>query len=115
MTRQKRRPSPFGKTLQSFMGAKGVGVRDAARIAGVSPSTISDWRAGVVPDNHEAVAKLAEFFGTSLAFMLLGRHEAHLATSPRSVTELFDDAGIIFDGFAKITIQRMVPKTMKGK
>jgi len=84
-------------------------------VAGVSASTISDWRAGVVPDNYEAVARLAEFFGTSLAFMLLGRHETHLASSPRSVTEVFDDAGVIFDGFAKITIQRLVPKNLGGK
>lgn len=95
------------------MTQKGVGVREAAGIAGVSPSTISDWRAGVAPDNYEAVAKLAEFFGTSMAFMLLGRHETHLAEGARSVVGVFEDAGVIFDGFAKITIQRLVPREKK--
>jgi hypothetical protein len=31
-----------------------------------------------------------------------------------SIAEVFDDGGELFDGYAKITIQRLIPRT-KGK
>lgn len=90
------------------MAEHGIGVREAARIAGVSPSTVSGWMSGTMPDNFIAVQKLAGSLGVTLSFLLTGIDD-HLS-SKSSVTEIFKDGGTLFDGFAKISIQRLIPR-----
>ena len=73
MTRRRPRPeSPFARILNSLLLEKGMRVREAARIGGVSPSTITDWTSGTLPTNYIAVKKLADALGVSFCFLLTG-------------------------------------------
>jgi transcriptional regulator with XRE-family HTH domain len=101
--------SSFAKTLIALMAEKELRVREAARIAGVGASTIVAWRAGSAPTDFLAVKKLANYFNVSLSFLLIGSEESKV-DQPPSITEVFEDGGALFDGFAKITIQRLIPR-----
>lgn len=92
------------------MDEHGIGVREAAQIAGVPASTIQNWRSGTLPTNFTAVKKLAQAFGTTFSFLLTGEDETRIRTSPLSITEVFDDGGELFEGYAKITIRKLIPK-----
>ena len=117
MTKRKR-PAPdvpFTRILNSLMQEKGLSVRKAAEAAGVGSSTIMSWKSGALPENYVAVKRLAKKLGTNLGFLLTGEDDTREG-GPPLVGEAFDDAGTLFDGFAKITIQRLVPRnTQKGK
>ena len=109
MARNRNRPEvPFSKLLNSLMKEKGMGVREAARIAGVNASTLQSWRAGALPENFMAVKKLAEGLGTTMSFLLTGQDDSR-KTGPL-VAEVFGDGGVIFDGYCKITVERLVPR-----
>lgn len=86
-----------------------MGVREAARAAGVSPSTVTDWRSGSAPDDYMAVSRLAKELGVTLSFLLTGSEDHH-ERGRLSLVEVLDDGGIIFDGICKVTVQRLVPK-----
>jgi transcriptional regulator with XRE-family HTH domain len=57
------------------MQKKEMGVREAARIAGVGPSTIVSWRSGALPEDYLAVKRLAKALGTTLGFLLTGEED----------------------------------------
>ncbi len=114
MKSRKRTTTPFARHLISIMDEKSIGVREASRLAGVGASTIMSWRSGALPEDYLAVKKLAEAMGTTMSFLLTGEDDAK-PTGPPSITEVFDDGGEIFDGYAKITIQRLVPKLKNSK
>lgn len=110
-SRKRATPTPMSKILRRLMTERGLTVRAAAAAAKVSPSTVDDWRAGAVPENYAAVKRLSLELGVSFEFLLTG--EDSKAHSPSSITEVFDDGGSIFDGYAKITIQRLIPRGKK--
>lgn len=87
-------------------------VRQAAKIAGVSSSTIDDWRSGTIPADYLAVRSLANEFGISFEFLLTGEKPI-TSTQPMSIAEAFQDGGALFDGYAKISIQRLIPRGEK--
>lgn len=102
-------PSPFSKLLVSLMEERNLGVREAARAAQVSPSTIVSWRSGSLPEDYVAVKRLAKHLGVSLSFILTGEDETRSEGVP-AVSEVFEDGGVFFDGYARIRIERLVPK-----
>lgn len=108
--RKRAGPTPFSKILRSLMSEKKMTLRQAAQIAGVSPSTIDDWRAGALPEDYSAVKRLAQEFGVTLSFILTGEDDSPRENQLPSVTEVFSDGGALFDGYAKITIQRLIPR-----
>lgn len=111
--KQKRTRSsstPFAKILRSLMAEHKVTIRQAATIAGVAHSTIDDWRGGALPEDYSAVKKLAKNFDVSLSFILTGENDSHASNKLPSIAEVFDDGGELFDGYAKITIQRLIPR-----
>lgn len=113
MTLRKKSDRPFSKILRGLMAEKKITVREAAKMAGVAVSTLDDWRGGAVPEDYLAVKKLAQSLGVSMAFLLTGEDEASSNSVSPSVTEVFQDGGALFDGFAKITIQRLIPRNKK--
>lgn len=108
--RKKSEPTPFGKILKTLMKERELTLRDAANIAGVSASTIDDWKSGTSPADYMAVKKLANEFGVSLSFLLTGEEDNENTFKSPTLTEVFEDGGSLFDGYAKITIQRLVPR-----
>ena len=113
--RKRAGPTPFAKILRALMAEKHLTVREAARIAGVGPSTVDDWRAGAVPEDYFAVKRLAQHLGVTLTFILTGEEDDRDREKIPAVAEVFSDGGHIFDGFAKITIQRLLPKKEEVK
>lgn len=110
----RRAPSPFAKILTRLMDEKGLKVREAARIAEVGPSTIVSWRSGALPEDYSAVKRLAARLGVTLSFILTGEDDSRPMGSSAPVTEVFEDGGMLFDGYAKITIQRLLPRNKKS-
>jgi len=109
MAKRKKNANPFAENLQLLLREHNMGVRAAAKIAGVSPGTISNWTAGTVPDDFISVQKLAVALGTTLSFLLTGADDSR-PEGPPSIAEVFSDGGSLFDGNEKITIQRLIPK-----
>lgn len=97
------------------MKERGVGVREAARIAEVSSSTLVNWRSGTSPEDFVALHRLVKKLGTSLSWILTGEDDSK-SSGTQAISEVFDDGGALFDGYAKITIQRLLPRgTKQGK
>lgn len=110
--KRKREDTKFANRLISLMNEKEIRIREAARIAKVSPSTINSWRSGALPENYLAVKRLAEGLGTTFSFLLTGQDDARSANPP-TITEVFENGDRLFDGYAKIIIQRLVPRNEK--
>lgn len=109
-TRKKKKEGrPFSKILSSLMKERGITLKEAASIAGVSQSTISDWRSGTSPEDYMAVQELANYLGVSLSFILTGKEDS-VGGKPASVIEVFEEDNVVFDGYAKITIQKLIPR-----
>ena len=108
MKRRKTTAVPFAKTLNLLLEERNIGVREAARLAGVGASTLMSWKSGAQPEDYLAVKRLAEALGTTMSFILTGENDS--ASSLPSVSETFEDGGSLFDGYAKITIQRLIPR-----
>ncbi len=113
MSRKLRKKTPFADNLISLMEEKAIGVREAAKIAGVSPSTVSEWRNGSHPDDYLAVKKLAKALGTTLSYLLTGEDDNRVEVP--SISEVFSDGGDLFNGFAEIRIKRLIPKDSKKR
>lgn len=113
MKHKKRATSPFSKILKSLAVERGLTIRQLAKMAGVSPSTINDWQGGSNPENYLSVNKLAKELGVSFTFLLTGEEDLKSKNHLPTVTEVFEDGGALFDGYAKITIQRLIPRDSK--
>ena len=96
------------------MTEKGMTVRQAADHAGVGSPTIDDWRGGALPEDYSAVKRLAHAFGVSFSFLLTGEDDRRVNSVLPTIAEVFDDGGALFDGYAKITIQRLIPRKKEG-
>ncbi len=110
-TKKKKDHGPFAEILRALMKENNMTIAQAAKAAGVSASTIADWREGGQPIRYLAVQKLAEHLGVSLSFILTGKEEKAQVTP--TIAQVFDESDYLFDGYAKITIQRMIPKNKK--
>jgi len=107
--RKRAGPTPFSKILRALMTEKSVSVRKAAELAGVGTSTIDNWRGGALPEDYSAVKRLARGLGVSFSFLLTGEEDTREGRAP-AISEVFDDGGPLFDGYAKIMIQRLIPR-----
>lgn len=106
-----KRESNWGTRLRAILKERGMSVRKAARVAGVSPSVLDSWTSGATPKDLMAVKRLADDLGVSFSWLVIGEREDIRA--PLSVSELFEETPY-FDGYARIRIDRLIPKG-KGK
>jgi transcriptional regulator with XRE-family HTH domain len=110
----KSKRSPFAKILTELMEEQAITVRRAATMAGVGPSTVNSWRSGAAPLDFLAVHRLAQGLGVSFQYLLTGKHEVQTAAAP-SVSQVSERGEFLFDGFAEIKIQRLIPKTTSNQ
>lgn len=89
------------------MKERGLTLKQVAQLAGVSISVVQNWLEGKTPHDLQAVSKLAKGLGISFKSLLLG--EAETNHQPATISELFDEQ-LWFDGYAKITINRLIPR-----
>lgn len=106
------RPSIFGKNLTSLLEERELSVREAARIAGVSSSTIVDWKSGSQPTDFDAVLKLAKTLSVSMCYLLTGE-EDHVGSQPPPISAVFDKGEVLYNGIASIKIVALIPKGPK--
>lgn len=107
-TKRKKKESPFSKILCDLMKKRRVTISEAAKIAGVSTSTIADWRSGSSATDFIAVKKLAKHLRVSLEYLLTGdddRVERYEET--KSLEDLFEVGDSLYEGIAKISIQKI--------
>ena len=102
----------FTKNLLRLMSERGVSIRQAAEYAGVSPSTVNSWRSGSAPTDFNAVHKLAKGLGVSFEFLLTGKDEG--SNHQVSITEVFEEQKY-FDGYCRVRIDRLIPRSKDGK
>jgi len=100
----------FSKRLNDCLKEKRFTVRKAASVAGVSTSTLQSWRSGSQPTDYKAVKKLAKQLGTTLSYLLTGEEDNDSNVRIPGISDVLVDGGSLFDGYAKITIQRLILK-----
>ena len=62
----------FGKRLCRLMRDRAYTVRWTATKAGVSDSTLQDWRTGAQPRDWGAVKRLSQLLGVTLDYLMFG-------------------------------------------
>lgn len=92
------------------MAEKDLTIRELSKVSGISSSTIDGWRNGATPADYLAVLKVARVLGVSFTFLLTGETEAMDGNLPNPITSAFDEGEPFFDGYAKIRIQRLIPR-----
>jgi transcriptional regulator with XRE-family HTH domain len=102
---------PFSSILRSIMNERQLSAKQLAEMSGVKATVVQNWLEGKNPHDLKAVDKLAKSLGVSFRSLLLG--EAESVKGPQSIGEMFDEQEF-FDGLAKISIKRLVPRT-KGE
>ncbi len=102
--------SNWGERLRAVLKEKKVSLRRAAKIADVSPSVLDSWTSGSTPKDLYAVKRLADNLGVSFSWLVIGEREEN--QSMATVAEIFDETPY-FDGYARIRIDRLIPK--KGR
>lgn len=105
----------FARRLNQLMAERKMTVRAAAQHAKVATSTVQNWRSGHIPSDFMAVKRLADALAVSFSFLLTGEEDMHSSTRQPSVSECFSFDEMIFDGYARLTIQKMYPLQDIGK
>jgi len=98
----------WGKRLAEILKERKISQKEAASIAGVRPSVLSGWIAGMSPRDFDSLKVLSDHLQVSFTWLLTGAEEIKGQTP--SVAEAFEDGGTLYDGYAKISIQRLVPR-----
>ncbi|WP_041577215.1 helix-turn-helix domain-containing protein [Bdellovibrio bacteriovorus] len=101
----------WGNRLQSVLDEKGISRRQIAKAIGVAPSVIDSWVRGAAPNDLKAVKRLADNVDCSFSWLLTGEEEAG---NGRTVSELFQSVPY-FDGYARIRIDRLVPRKKNNR
>lgn len=87
--------------------------------AGLTTSSISDWKSGKSKPSTEAVAKIANYFGVSTDFIILGQeNESTLSENEKELLKLFRELKTEkqqdkFLGKAELIIQDMINQDTK--
>ena len=109
---RKRVESPFAQNLQKVLKERGISLRVAANIAGVSQSVISSWLAGAQPADLNAVHKFARSTGTDFEWLVVGHLSGKKANSI-PLNEIFEEQEA-FSGIYQIEAKKLVRKEFKA-
>lgn len=69
--------------ILNLMEIHKITAKELASKAGLSASVITDWKKGRGKPSSDAVIKLADYFGVSTDYILLGKEPAVGATEPQ--------------------------------
>lgn len=58
------------KNVEKLLKEKGMTAYELARKTGMSPSTLSDWKAGRYIPKFDKIKKIADFFGVTVDDLL---------------------------------------------
>jgi transcriptional regulator with XRE-family HTH domain len=65
----------FSKMLRKLLKDRSITQKQAASLAGVTESVLSDWISGCAPQNLIAVRRLAKSLGVSVSYLLFGESD----------------------------------------
>ena len=98
----------FNNRLTRLMSEANLTIREAARLAGVSPSTIQNWRSGGRPSgDYNAVRLLAAELGVSMCFLLTGS-EDQPNKKPLEVSDVTIGTGRSWSGIYEVSIKELI-------
>lgn len=97
----------WGHRLQKAMKDKKLGVREVARTFDLSPSVISGWLKGNSPSDLILIKSISDHLDVSFTWLLTGSHEKNSKIS--NLSEIFNELPY-FDGYARIRIDRLIPR-----
>lgn len=78
----------FKDRLRALSKARRLTAKDIAKVCGVSPKTVYDWRMGAYMPRQKTLAPLAEVLGTTTDYLIHGdmdRHRAEIIRELRSI------------------------------
>lgn len=96
----------FEQLLQKY----GVSAYKVAKAAGVTQSTLSDWKRGRSTPKSENMKKLADYFGVSIDYLMTGKEETEKEPKLKpkdekdikeilaNTEQLLKQDGLMFDG-----------------
>jgi transcriptional regulator with XRE-family HTH domain len=104
--------STFSENLSQVLKERGISVRAAGELAGVSSSTISGWANGTAsPLDMPSVQRLAKALSVNFEWLLCGTAET---STPVKIEDAFDiSKEPTLSGFFEIQIRRIKPKAEK--
>jgi len=94
--------------LAALMKERKITARELSRQTKVPPSTLSSLMAGGKPQKLDHILAIAEYFGTSMEFLLYGSDKR----AP-TLEELATEG--VFEGWLKVKIERAIPDKRKFK
>lgn len=59
--------------FEALIKSEGITISEAARRCGISPSTLTDWRAGRYTPKADKMRKIADAFGVSFEYLTTGK------------------------------------------
>lgn len=112
MAKRAKKENALRKVLAELMNTPGkkITIRDLARIAQVPHSTLSSWLAGSVPDNYQALKRIADHFGVSLSYLLLQEEDKVSAQKVPSVSQALMPGVTLFAGICEVNIRSLIPR-----
>ncbi len=94
--------------LKSLMEEKGVSAREVARACKVPQSTVMSYLSGRGTQRPEHILCLAEYFGTSMEYLLFGKDR-----KGPTLEDVFTES--VFSGWLKVRIERALPNKRIGE
>lgn len=103
---QRDHNTPLMRFLRRILGDRRITQAELASVAEVSESVLSGWLAGAYPaERVVGVKRICDHFGESLSVALTGLPDKYFGSMEGSYME-----EAIFDGIARIKIERLVPR-----
>ena len=107
--RQKELTRGISDRLRSLIEEKGFSIRSLSTLSDIPKSSLNNWVSGEsIPTDFDALLRLSNILETNLSFILCGVNDSR-PTKP-SVTEVFKLGDVIFDGYLKVRVERVIPR-----
>lgn len=107
MKGKSKKVNKWGERLGASLAEKKVGLRQAAKIAGVSSSVLHSWVHGRNPTDLLAVKRLCDELDFDFTWILTGQFSK--GREAPSLAEIYEEQPY-FDGLARIRIDRLIPR-----
>lgn len=94
----------LGPTLSALLRQKDLTLKEVGKACGVSVSTLSEWGTGREPKSPIQVAKVAEYLGVTLHYLLFG-----IEDQQGGIEKILKEQ--VFSGTYKVTVEKVkLPK-----
>lgn len=107
MKGKSKKINKWGERLGASLTEKKTGLRQAAKIAGVSGSVLHSWVHGRNPTDLLAVKRLCDKLNLDFTWILTG--EFSKGREEPTLAEIYEETPY-FDGLARIRIDRLIPR-----